>query len=89
MLLTNAQDLLDTIGWTDVRAKPVKAPEMFVTLSEEEQKLVAIIQQNETVHIDELNMHSGLSGSTVAAAMLNMELQGVIRCLPGKLYRMN
>lgn len=89
MLLTNAQDLLDTMGWADASVKTVKAPEMFVTLSEEEQKLVAIIQQNETVHIDELNMHSGLSGSTVAAAMLNMELQGVIRCLPGKLYRMN
>ncbi|WP_315821112.1 hypothetical protein [Paraflavitalea speifideaquila] len=34
-------------------------------------------------------MHSGLSSSTLAAAILNMELQGVVQCLPGKRYKLN
>jgi len=40
------------------------------------------------MHIDELNLRSGLSTSAVAAAILNLELQNVIQSLPGKLYKL-
>jgi len=38
------------------------------------------------VHIDELNIGSGLSSSAVAAAILNLEMQNLITTRPGKLY---
>lgn len=86
MLLTDTQELIDMMGWADIRKPVIKQQDLFVTLNAEEQQLAHILSQKEKVHIDELNMHSGLSSSTVAAAILNMELQGVIQCLPGKMY---
>jgi DNA processing protein len=40
------------------------------------------------VSIDEINLGSGLSSSTIAAAILNLELQNVIASLPGKMYKL-
>ena len=44
--------------------------------------------KKETVHIDEINLRSGLSNSAIAAAILNLELQNVINSLPGKIYKL-
>jgi DNA processing protein len=40
------------------------------------------------VHIDEINLRSGLSSSAAAAAILNLELQNVVASLPGKMYKL-
>jgi DNA processing protein len=88
MLLTDTQELIDLMGWADIHRQPPAQQNLFLELGADEQKLANIIAQNETVHIDELNMHSGLSSSTIAAAILNMELQGLVQCLPGKRYKL-
>jgi len=90
MLLTSAQDIIDTLGWTDHRPTLPATPQrnLFTNLNEEEKKVAGILQEKGPVHIDELNMHSGLSSSTVAAAILNMELEGMIQSLPGKRYQL-
>jgi DNA processing protein len=86
--MTDTQELIDMMGWETTRERNTKQQELFIELNENEQKLLPILRQKETVHIDELNMHSGLSSSMVAAAILNMELQGVLQCLPGKMYKL-
>jgi DNA processing protein len=88
MLLTDTQELIGMMGWTDNRKGEVKQQALFVELSADEQRLAGILKEKETAHIDELNIHSGLSSSAVAAAILNMELQGVIQSLPGKMYKL-
>jgi len=45
------------------------------------------LKEKETTHIDEINIRSNLSSSSVAAAILNLELQNVITGLPGKMYK--
>jgi DNA processing protein len=40
------------------------------------------------VHIDEINLSSGLSSSAAAAAILNLELQGLVAGMPGKMYKL-
>lgn len=47
-----------------------------------------MLQKKEMVHIDEINLQSGLSSSAAAAAILNLELQNVITSLPGKMYKL-
>ncbi len=88
ILLTDAQELLDVMGWNDKKTKPKKQRELFIELSAEEKLVVQLLQEKESVHIDEINLRSGLSSSTIAAAILNLELQGVILSMPGKLYRL-
>ena len=89
ILLTDAKQLIQTMGWEE-KTKPNKVPprRLFIQLSMEEKYVVDILSEKEVVHIDELNLHSGLSNSAIAAALLNLELQNLIQSLPGKLYKM-
>ena len=92
MLLTDAEELIEVMGWEE-KAKSLKEKrsqrEIFIELSKDEKIIVDILKEKESVHIDELNMKSGLSNSTAAAAILNLELQNVVISLPGKLYRLS
>jgi len=57
-------------------------------LSNDERLIVDILKEKDSVHIDELNFKSNLSSSSIAAAILNLELQNVVSSLPGKLYKL-
>jgi DNA processing protein len=69
-----------------VKAKEQK--ELFISFTADEQVLVDILKQKEIVHIDEIYLKSGLTSSTVAATMLNLEFQNVLASLPGKMYKL-
>ncbi|MGN6166375.1 MAG: DNA-processing protein DprA [Flavisolibacter sp.] len=88
ILLTDANELLEVMGWTEKKAKQKKQKELFIELSAEEKQIVHLLQQKEAVHIDEINLSSGLNSSAVAAAILNLELQGVVGSMPGKMYKL-
>jgi DNA processing protein len=89
MLLTGAEELLEVMGWEERKKKPgAEQKKLFIELSREEKIVMDILREKESVHIDEINLKSGLSSSTVAAAILNLELQNVMVSLPGKLYRL-
>lgn len=89
MLLTEASELLDIMNWGEQpRQAAKKQKEIFIELNEDEKRIVNILKEKESTHIDELNLKSGLSSSAVAAAILNLELQNVILSLPGKIYQL-
>ena len=88
-LLTSAEDLVECLGWQQTKPlarKPQR--ELFIQLSDEERTIVEILKQQAFVAIDELNAKSKLSTSTVAAAILNLELQNVVASLPGKRFKL-
>jgi DNA processing protein len=91
MLLTDAQQLVEIMGWEEKRQKSKNKiqKEIFIELSNEEKIIVDILNEKETVHIDEINLRSGLSSSATAAAILNLELQNVVNRLPGKMYKLS
>ncbi|MGC4036961.1 MAG: DNA-processing protein DprA [Chitinophagaceae bacterium] len=88
ILLTKAQDLVELMGWEEQRSKKKRQTELFIELSEEEKVIINILKEKDSVHIDELNFRSNLSSSSVASAILNLELQNVVNSLPGKLYKL-
>lgn len=89
ILLTEAKQLLDVMGWTETKTKKPKAQRtLFIDLTDDEKKIVALLQQKETVSLDEINIGSGLSSSAAAAAILNLELQNIIASLPGKMLKL-
>lgn len=88
ILLTDAGELLEVMGWTEKKLKPKKQKELFIELSADEKTIVQILQEKEAIPIDEINLRSGLSSSAAAAAILNLELQGVVGSMPGKMYKL-
>jgi DNA processing protein len=90
ILLTDAEQLMQVMGWQEqARPKKKQTLELFIDLSDDEKILVDLLKEKESLHIDELYLKSNLSSSTVAASILNLELQNVIASLPGKMYRLN
>ncbi|WP_346236034.1 DNA-processing protein DprA [Niabella insulamsoli] len=88
ILLTDADQLLETLGWkSQLKKKRPLTKELFLHLSPEEKIIVALLQENNSLTIDEINLKSGLSSSAVAAGIINLEMQHVLRGLPGKVYQ--
>lgn len=89
VLLTDTSAFIELMGWQKRNRKPEVSSqrELFIELSEDEKMVIAILKEKGSVHIDEINLRTGLSSSSVAAAILNLELQNVVLSLPGKLYQ--
>ena len=87
VLLTDVQQLLEIMGWDEKKKQPPTSQQrLFIELSPEEKIIIELLSEKETLHIDEINIQSGLSNSTIAATILNLELQHLIVSLPGKRY---
>lgn len=88
-LLTNPTELIQLMGWEErKKSSSIKQKELFIQLTTEEKIIADLLMEKEKIHIDELNLRSGLSSSSVASAILTLELQLIIQSLPGKLYRL-
>ena len=86
--MTDARELIELMNWEEKKTpKLKKQKELFIDLTDEERLIVNILKDKKSVHIDEINLKSGLSSSSVAAAILSLELQNVVLSLPGKLYQ--
>ncbi len=80
--------MIEWLGWKEKKGKRRHQKELFITLNTDEQILVDLLKEKDTMHIDELHMKSGLNSSSVAAALLNLEFENVLCPLPGKLYKL-
>jgi DNA processing protein len=89
VLLTETQEMADSLGWSRPVKKNIQPQkELFVTLNAEEKTIVDILSEKQPMHIDELNLRCCFSTSSVAAAILNLELQNIVQVLPGKMYQL-
>jgi DNA processing protein len=88
-LINSANDFLEFMNWKPVPKPSIKKQrELFIELSPDEKIVVDILQQQDSIQIDELYFKSGLSSSEVATALLMLEMQNVVASLPGKVYRL-
>jgi DNA processing protein len=92
-LLTSAADLIYILNW-DIQGiasksrndvKPVQK-QLFVTLEPEEQKIYDYLLQNGKEVLDTIALQCDFPIYKISGILLNMELKGVIRPLPGKLF---
>jgi DNA processing protein len=66
-------------------AKPICRPELEMP-SEEEARLLELIKADEATQFDKIHRSSGLSIPRLSNLLLNLEMGGRIRQLPGNLY---
>lgn len=86
-MVTKADDLIDMMNWSKETKPKIVQKQLFLALTADEQKIIDLLQTKETVHSDELFHHTGLASSQLAATLLGLEMQGVIKTLPGKNYK--
>jgi DNA processing protein len=85
-LLTSAADLVYILNW-DIQkeVKPIQK-QLFVTLESDEQKIYDFLIKNGKEVLDIIALECDLPVYKISVILFNMELKGVVRPLPGKLF---
>ncbi len=97
-LLQSAKDVVYLMGWE--RLTPGPSPggkggrmqqqqQLFVELNPEEEALISVLKKSECLGLDDLCFAVKMSMSRVSAILLKLEFAGLVRTLPGKMYRLN
>ena len=88
-LLSNPLDVPYILNWElDTKQKPAVQKQLFVELTEEEKRIYTYLKENDKQLLDVIAMDLDLPTFKVASLLLTMELKGVSRPLPGKLFEL-
>ena len=92
-LLTDAASFVRTMGW-EGDAALAKAREegidrqLFADLSDEEQKVVAVLQDNNDLHLNMLAVQAGIPVNRLTGVLFELEMKGIVRTHAGGMYHL-
>ena len=90
-LIESAEDFVQMMSWKkeETKSEKVKQREILFELEPNEQTVVDAIRARDPMHIDELMLSLAMSSSHLASALLTLEMKGVVKGMPGKMYKLN
>lgn len=88
-LVMTANDIIDEMGWCN--ASPARSPENvegdpLANLTPQQRTVLEAIGSTTTIDWAQLLARTGLSMGELSMVILDLEMEGLIRCLPGKCY---
>ena len=86
-LITNSADFLKLMHWEE-ESKTTVQTQLFIDLTPEELSIINLFKTESELNIDVISMKSNLPISKTNVLMFNLELSGIVKSLPGKMYRM-
>ncbi len=87
-LLQKPEDILYIMGWDKPKEKVVPVQkELFTGLLPEEEIIVKVLQKYGECSLDKLSSECNLSSGKVASSLLNLECNGIVSGLPGKIFK--
>lgn len=88
-LIQSAKDISYLLNWDEIKV-PKKAiqRQLFINLTPEEELVFNVLKEKGDLDIDTLLNETSILPSKAASLLLNMEFEGIIRCMPGKVYRL-
>lgn len=85
-LLTSAADLVYILNWEIEKKEKTVQKQLFVNLEPDEQKVFDFLQKKGKEQMDLIALECEIPIFKLSSILLNMELKGVLRPLPGKLF---
>lgn len=87
-LIQNAADFLRMMNWKEEKNKKNASVQhqLFINLTDNQEKIVNCLRKNSKMHIDFLSMEVKMPISILNQELFTLEMNGVVRCLPGKVY---
>ena len=88
-LAENAEHIAALMNWdTPQKPKGIKQLNIFRELNPEEKVLVDLLREKGKIDIDTLMISSGLPVHKVSTTLLNLEFDGMLKALPGKMFEL-
>lgn len=88
-LFQSTEYFLQQMGWDNQSQKKKKEPrqqDLFASLTTEEQSILDKLSDIESLHIDQLARELEIPAYQLFTTLLEMEMKGIIKNLPGNLY---
>lgn len=86
-LLTSAADLIYILNWElHQKEEKVIQKKLFISLDDDEQKIYDYLQPKGKEELDTIALECGFPVFKISSILMNMELKGIIRPLPGKKF---
>lgn len=85
-LVENVKQLTQLMGWDEADKKPVQKS-LFIELTPKEEQIITSFANENSLHIDQLAQQSQMGIGQLAMHLLEMEFKGLIKPLPGKIYK--
>lgn len=92
IMIRNGGDLFFQMGWKNNfnhRQRKEQQQSLFSTLSPNEQTIVDLLSKNHELTLEEIERQCDMSLPKIASVMVELELKNVVRCLPGKQYKLS
>jgi len=89
-LIESADDLCRFMNWEkqDTSGSPFVQTTLFLDLTDEEQEIVTTLRQHsDGIQMNELAILLTKPASRISSLLLEMEFKGIVKCLPGSVYR--
>ena len=87
-LIESVTDLEYIMNWEQGKSRPdAVQPRLFSDLSEDEKVVITILEEG-PLAIDILCIKSGLPMSKISPLLLNLEFSGLVKGLPGKVFKL-
>jgi len=87
-MVLSADDFIQQMNWGNTNKQLPRQQELFLDLTDEEQKVHNILSQAESVHVNLLSIEAGIAISQLFSTLLEMEMKGIIKPLPGGMYKL-
>lgn len=85
-LLTCAADLVYLLNWDTTPKEGAIQKQLFVELDPQEEPIHQYLLENGKQQLDSIALHCDIPTYKAAGLLLEMELKGIVRPLPGKLF---
>jgi len=87
-LIQNGNDIKYYMNWEKQEKPKSSQRKLFIELAEDDQKIFDFMNEQKELSFDALSHLSGLPPSKIAASLLNLEMEGLVDSLPGKIYKL-
>lgn len=88
-LMESITDLEYIMGWNRENNRKNQQRALFAELNAEEENMISFLRSNPGAAIDFIIANAGYPTSKVNELLLNLEFKGVVKPLPGKLFKLN
>jgi len=86
LMVESAEDIVGIMRWEQLDETKNIQKQLFVELSEREQKVVDILKNENEMAIDKLSYSTQMLPSEISSLLLELEFKGLVKTLPGKRY---
>jgi DNA processing protein len=87
-LITGSKDFFKLMEWIDKKETKTKQIDMFESFMEEEKLIINYLTITPEASFDQLMCETKLSFPKLNTSLLNLEISGILKSLPGKKYRL-